>query len=133
MVIHARNDEEGKYKAASKIFDLIKQCDLCNARIHRHCFVGGKDEYDEWKNTFPNCYFSISSKSLSKIGTETWLLLRDNMDHMILETDAPYFDQKEPTAVYDIAVGVAGKMGMEVDELVRVCNRNAARLYNLTW
>ena len=66
LVIHARNDEEGKYKAASKIFDLIKQCDLCNARIHRHCFVGGKDEYDEWKNTFPNCYFSISSKSLSK-------------------------------------------------------------------
>ena len=55
------------------------------------------------------------------------------MDHMIVETDAPYFDQKEPAAVYDIAVGEAGKMGMEVDELVRVCNKNTARLYNLTW
>ena len=55
------------------------------------------------------------------------------MDHIILEKDAPYFDEKELAAVYDNAVGVAGKMGMEVDELIRVCNRNAARLYNLTW
>ena len=133
LVIHARDDEEGTYKAASKIYDLIKRCDLCNARIHRHCFVGKEKEFRDWRDTFPNCYFSLSNKSLREIGTETWLLLRDNIDHVILETDAPYFAQKEPAAVYDIAVGVADKIGMEVEELVRVCNRNATRLYNLVW
>ena len=52
LVIHARDDEEGTYKAASKIYDLIKRCDLCNARIHRHCFVGKENEFRDWRDTF---------------------------------------------------------------------------------
>ena len=127
--MHVRDNCNGK--AAEKVLSLLKEYGLQNARIHRHCFVGKEEEYQDWRKTLPYCYFSISRKSLRDIGTATWFLLGENKDRLILETDAPYFDEKQPVTVYDVAVGAARKIGMTVDELVRVCNRNVARLYNL--
>ena len=77
LVIHARDDENSDFKAADKILELLKEYDLCNARIHHHCFVGGEKEYQDWRSDLPNCYFSISSKSLHDIGTGTWSLLQE--------------------------------------------------------
>ena len=64
LVIHARDDENSHFKAAEKILELLKEYDLGNARIHHHCFVGGVEKYQDWRSDLPNCYFSISSKSL---------------------------------------------------------------------
>ena len=50
----------------------------------------------------------------------------------MIETDAPYL-AAEPVSVYDIAKGLAGYFNMTTSQLIRVCNRNAAKLYNLPW
>ena len=73
LVLHVRDNGNGK--AAEKVLSLPKEYGLQNARIHRHCFVGKEEEYQDWRKTLPNCYFSISRKSLRDIGTATWLLL----------------------------------------------------------
>ena len=131
LVLHVRDNGDGT--AAEEVLSLLDEYGLKNARIHRHCFVGEVEEYKTWKEKLPRCYFSISRKSLDTIGAETWPLLRENRDRLILETDAPYFAEREPVDVYKIAQGVARKTGLTLHELVRRCNRNVAKLYNLTW
>lgn len=111
---------------------LLLEYGLSDARIHRHCFVGGEDEYRQWSTSLPNCYFSMSSASLKDSRTVSWLLLLEKPDRLILETDSPYL-ANEPMCVYDIAEGVARYFGMTTKELIRVCNKNVARLYSLPW
>ena len=41
-----------------------------------------------------------------------------NKDRLVIETDTPYFDEKQVT-VSDAAVGTVRKIGMTIDELVR--------------
>lgn len=50
-----------------------------------------------------------------------------------METDAPYFAEREPIDVYKVALGVSRETGLTLQELVKVCNRNVAELYNLAW
>ena len=42
-MIHVRDERTGK--AAEKCLSLLGECEIQNARIHRHCFVGGEKEY----------------------------------------------------------------------------------------
>ena len=131
LVLHVRDKGDGS--AARNVLSLLEEYGLQDARIHRHCFVGGKEEYEIWRKTLPNCYFSIARRSLEKIGTETWTMLLENKDRLILETNAPDNGEKEPVNVYKIAEEVATKTEMTAVELLRVCNTNAAKLYKLTW
>ena len=64
--------------------------------------------------------------------TIAWLLLLEKPDRLILETDSPYLAD-DPMSIYDIAEGVAHYFGITTSELIRVCNKNAAKLYNLAW
>ena len=131
LILHVRDKGDGS--AARDVLSLLEEYGLQDARIHRNCFVGGKEEYETWSKTLPNCYFSLARRSLEEIGTETWALLGENKDRLILETNAPYNEEKEPLNVYKIAEEVASKTGMTLNDLVRICNMNAVKLYNLTW
>lgn len=130
LVLHVR--DKGTGEAAKEVLSLLLECDLSNTRIHRHCFVGGEEEYRQWSTSLPNCYFSISSASLKDSRTIAWLLLLEKPDRLILETDSPYLAD-DPMGIYDIAEVVAHYFGITTSELIRVCNKNAAKLYNLAW
>ena len=100
--------------------------------IHRHCFDGGVEEYTTWSSALPNCYFSLSSKSISDDKTLACLKSVGRPNRLLLETDSPYLD-KNPYLSYKNGEKAAQEMGLSTMELVRACNRNAARLYNLPW
>ena len=60
------------------------------------------------------------------------LSVLESPDRLMIETDAPYL-ATEPVSVYDIAVELTGYFNMSTSEIIRVCNRNVAKLYNLPW
>ena len=130
IVIHVRDNHTGK--AAEKCLETLKKSGLREARIHRHCFVGGEKEYKNWCKDLPNCLFSISNASLKDKDTKALLSVLESPDRLMIETDAPYL-ATEPVSVYDIAVELTGYFNMSTSEIIRVCNRNVAKLYNLPW
>ncbi|MCG8035189.1 MAG: TatD family hydrolase, partial [Candidatus Thiodiazotropha taylori] len=97
IVIHVRDDGSGI--AAKEVLTLLLEFELSEARIHRHCFVGGEEEYRQWSTSLPNCYFSISSASLKDGRTKACLSVMEKPDRLIIETDAPYLST-DPISVY---------------------------------
>lgn len=130
IVIHVR--DHGSGKAAREVLSLLLELGLEDHPIHRHCFVGGEEEYWQWSSHLSNCYFSISSATLKSAATVAGLCALQNPTRLILETDAPYLSPN-PWSVITVAEGAARYLGINVTEFVGVCNRNAARLYNLPW
>ena len=100
--------------------------------IHRHCFVGGYKVYKQWSTDLPNCYFSISPVTVKDPRSMFALSSLDGRKRLLLETDASYLAQY-PWNVSNVAEEAAQSFDMTLPELVRVCNRNAARLYSLPW
>ena len=130
IVIYVRDERTGK--AVEKCLFILEECEIQNARIHHHCFVGGEQENRDWSSTLPSCYFSISSLSLEDRRTKALLSVLKTPVRLMIETDAPYL-VAEPVSVYDIAKGLADYFNMTTSQLIRVCNRNAAKLYHLPW
>ena len=131
LVLHVRDPGNGQ--AAPKVLDLLMEEGMHNHPIHRHSFTGGEDEYLIWRKYLPNCYFSISPKSVKVSSTVAWLSELKEKDHLILETDAPYLHKPNPWCVYQVAEETARHLKMSTQSLIRICNRNAAKLYNLHW
>lgn len=130
LVLHVR--DEGSGKAALEVLALLQELDMTDHPIHRHCFVGGEEEYRQWCSSLPNCYFSISPQTIKNAKTVSALRAMDNRKRLILETDSPYL-AFYPWCVNAVAEGAARHLEMTKAELVGVCNRNAARLYSLPW
>ena len=65
-------------EAAAEVLDLLRSMDMTNHKIHRHCFVGGEEEYIQWSTSLPNCYFSISPVTVRNPGTMRALSSLDN-------------------------------------------------------
>ena len=57
IVIHSRGED-----TAEIIRQKLIHFNLCEKRIHRHCFTGDKHEAILWMSTFKHVKFSISSK-----------------------------------------------------------------------
>ena len=135
IVLHVRSkDKDEQATAAQETLKELLDAGLSNAPIHRHCFVGGIEEYNDWSSKLPNCYFSLSSKSVKDSKTVACLKSVGRPDRLILETDSPYLVNTErPWMAYKNGEKAAQIMGIPTIELIRVCNRNAARLYNLPW
>ena len=100
--------------------------------IHRHCFVGGYEEYKQWSTDLPNCYFGISPVTVEDPQSMYALSSLDGRKRLLLETDASYLAHY-PWNVSKVAKKAAQSLDITLTELVRVCNRNAARLYSLPW
>ena len=131
LVLHIR-DQGTSTLAAKQVYDLLKDMDMLDHPIHRHCFVGGYNEYKQWSTDLPNCYFSISPVTVKDPRSMFALSSLDGRKRLLLETDASYLAQY-PWNVSNVAEEAAQSFDMTLTELVRVCNRNAARLYSLPW
>ena len=79
--------------AAKQVYDLLKDMDMLDHPIHRHCFVGGYNEYKQWSTDLPNCYFSISPVTVKDPRSMFALSSLDGRKRLLLETDASYLAQ----------------------------------------
>ena len=135
IVLHTRienNDMEAK--VAQQALEIILDLGLQEAWIHRHCFVGGVEEFNQWSSLLPNCFFSLSRKSVADSRKQACLMSAGRPNLFLLETDSPYFDRHErPWMAYENGVKAAEIMGIPTMELVIVCNKNAAKMYSLPW
>ena len=132
LVLHIR-DQGTSTLAAKQANDLLKDMDILDHPIHRHCFVGGGyKEYKRWSTDLPNCYFSISPVTVKDPRSMFALSSLDGRKRLLLETDASYLAQY-PWNGSSVAEEAARSFDMTLTELVRVCNRNAAMLYSLPW
>ena len=116
--------------AAEQVYDLLKDLGMHGHPIHCHCFVGGYEEYKQWSTDLPNGYFSISPVTVEDPRSMYALSSLDGRKRRLLETDASYVAQY-PLNVSKVAKKAAQSLDITLTELVRVCNRNAARLYSL--
>ena len=116
--------------AASEVFELLREMDMLEHPIHRHCFVGGEEEYRQWSTSLPNCYFSISPVTVKDPRTMYALSSLENRKRLLLETDSSYL-AAYPWSIEKVAEEAARSLDMTMIELVRTCNKNAARLYSL--
>ena len=133
IILHVRSiSKDNTGKAAKDVLNILRELGLQEAPIHRHCFIGGTEEYKDWNSTLPNCFFSLSSKSVSDSRTIACLKSVGKHDRLLLETDSPYLDE-HPYLTYKNGETAAQFMGLPTMELVKLCNRNATRLYNLPW
>ena len=130
LILHVRDRNTGE--AAAEVLDLLRSMDMTNHKIHRHCFVGGEEEYIQWSTSLPNCYFSISPVTVRNPGTMRALSSLDNRKRLLLETDSAYLAD-DPWCVNEVAGEAARSLNMTMSEFVGVCNKNAARLYSLPW
>lgn len=132
VVLHVR--DEGTGKAAEQVLKLLEELGMTNHPVHRHCFLGDVQEYRDWARILPNCYFSISPKTVTNAKTMDALRSFDNRHRLLLETDADYFHGYPfPWSVNKVAEEAVQSLDMTMTELVKACNDNAARLFNLPW
>ena len=89
IVVHCRGKD-----ALSDCLRILKQRVEDEAIIQVHCFLGGREEVDQWRHAFPRCLFSMSPKSLTLSGPEAeehCSAVRGlRLEDILLETDAPH-------------------------------------------
>ena len=58
ITLHVRSISKDKTgKAAKEALKILCELGLQEAPNHRHCFIGGIEEYKDWSSTLPNCFF----------------------------------------------------------------------------
>ena len=127
IILHARSiskDDTGK--SAKDVLKILCELGLQEAPIHRHCFIGGIEEYKDWSSILPNCFFSLSSKSVSDSRTIACLKSVGRPHRLLLETDSPYLDEN-PYLTYKNGETASQFMGLPTMELVKVCIGNNDR------
>ncbi|OWF55565.1 deoxyribonuclease YabD [Mizuhopecten yessoensis] len=105
-------------------------------KIHRHCFTGDVNEYQQWKSAFPNCKFGISPLIFRKREHFKKLFQEVPLEDLLLESDAPYITREhgglgEPTLVKKVAVEIADLYGVPVKHVEKITSQTAAWIYSL--
>lgn len=101
-------------------------------RVHIHAFQGSVSMMKEVLDAFPNAVMGMSGAITFKHVTKDVVELARQcpLSRLVLETDAPYLSG-EPRDIPRIARAVARIKGLSASEVLRACNANCKRLYNL--
>ncbi|MEO1149187.1 MAG: TatD family hydrolase, partial [Cyanobacteria bacterium J06638_22] len=142
VVVHCRG--EG---AREDCLHILKQCLGRSTVIQLHCFLGGRNEVQEWQEAFPGCFFSLSHKSLALEGSgaeEHGLAIRGlSLDRILIESDAPYLGRTArvmrmapgPASprrdLHQIAEWVGHMKGLCPSAVLEAAGHNALRAFRL--
>ena len=139
VVIHCR-DKEDSSAASDDCLTVMQEILPKNHLIHRHCFNGSMDEYNEWLEAFPNTYFGFTGICTHK--EAHWQLsavigmIPEN--RILLETDAPYLvpakvdvQWNSPELLHKVAKLVANTRGMSIRTLMEAATRNAKAFFQI--
>ena len=88
IILHVRSDDKDEQaKAVQETLKQLQDPGLSNMPIHRHCFVGWIEAYNDWSSKLPKCYLSLSSKSVKESKTVACLKSVGRPDRLILLID----------------------------------------------
>ena len=121
IALHIRSENNDmEAKDAQQALEIILDLGLQEAWIHRHCLVGGVEEFNQWSSLLPNCFFNISMKYVADRKTQACPMYVGRPDRFLFETDSPYLDKHEiPWMAYENGVKAAAIMGIPTMELER--------------
>lgn len=129
--LHTRSGHDRN--AMQEAIDLINRLALPQLRGIFHCFVGTLDEARRAIDL--GFFLGIGGVSTFKNGGLDQVIPHIGLDHLVLETDAPYLapipfrgKRNEPAYTRYIAGRVAELTGTSVDEVARRTTANALRL-----
>lgn len=134
LIIHCRGNPDTSKECLKLISNTLQE----NHPVHRHCFNGTIEEYNEWKKDLPQCKFGISPMILNQT---QYPQLRETISEMdlndlLLESDSPYLKDENqnialPTIIREIARKIAIIHGKTTDEIAAITSSNAKQLYRL--
>jgi len=111
-----------------------------SSRVYRHCFNGGMQEAQDWKQAFPNIVFGLSPVGLSNSRhPELDMVIRSlSLDELVLESDSPMMAFRSaqtglsvghPWALAPIIEKVAALKGVSFMTVCDATRRSAERLF----
>ena len=86
LIIHSRGSSMRDQSAETDVFNMIKELQMQDHRIHRHCFVGTVEELRRWM-AFPNCKFGITAKAIEE-PTQKAAIRAIPANRLLLESDS---------------------------------------------
>ena len=89
LVIHCRGRQKEDGSAASDVLAILQELGLAKLRIHRHCFLGTKDELKEWLRVCPNAMFGVTAKEMDA-SDHRRVVQHIPLEKLLIESDAPY-------------------------------------------
>ena len=118
-------------------FHVLKDCSHLGLRGVLHCFSGSFEVYER-ANQYGDFSVGIGGVITFKNSNLAATVARIPMEHIVLETDAPYLapvpfrgQRNESSYLPIIAEKVAQVKGMTMEEVGRMTTNNAEHLYNL--
>lgn len=119
------------------LLTIFKDCRHLNLRGNLHCFSGSYEVYEE-ANRYGDWSVGIGGVITFKNSKLAGTVARIPMEHILLETDAPYLapvphrgERNESSFLPLIAQKVAEVKGLTVEECERITTENAERLFNI--
>ncbi len=103
-------------------------------RIHLHCFTGTTVSVRQWLHEFPNTFFGFTAGAARFRPEQQAAVHYIPQDHLLLETDAPYFPtsgyvHSAPSFMKVIAESVAQIRGEATEDLLQASVENGIWLY----
>ncbi|MEZ0538997.1 TatD family hydrolase [Fibrella arboris] len=133
VALHTRSGHDRN--AMMEAADLIEKLALPNLRGIFHCFVGTLDEARRAIDL--GFVLGIGGVATYKNGGLDQVIPHIGLDHLVLETDAPYLapvpfrgKRNEPAYLRYVAGRLAELTGTSVDEVAAITTRNALTMRN---
>jgi TatD DNase family protein len=130
IVIHVRD-------AFDEVFEVVDRCNDERLRGVFHCFTGTKEQAEHIIQ-YGGFQLGIGGVLTFKNGKIDRFIHEIGLEHLVLETDAPYLapvphrgKRNEPSYTALVLEKLAGCFQMEPDEVASVTTRNAASLFRL--
>ncbi len=92
LILHLRGNKKDRHQAAvsRKCLEIVRRHCPKEQRIHLHCFAGGLEQLQEWRTSYPNCYFGFTGLVAKFHKGQREALRRVPSDRLLIGTDAPY-------------------------------------------
>ena len=129
MVIHSRNSTD-------ECIAVIKEYQKGELKGVFHCFSGNAAQAQQIVDL--GFYLGIGGVATFKNGGLDQALASISLDHMVLETDAPYLapvpyrgKRNEPAYIRYVADKLAEWKEIATEEVARITTKNAEKLFGL--
>ncbi len=118
IVLHCR-DHIGSWAASRDTLRILARHFPHTTELHRHCFVGGLEEFETWVSRFPRAYFGFTTL-LFHPGRNSELdeiVRRVPLSKILLEFDAPFLPGRVCSSIKFSSLWVTGVVAERVAEL----------------
>jgi TatD DNase family protein len=135
IILHCREQVLGSNDALLDTLEILKKTTSRETPIMIHCFTGGPEEVKMFQEHFKEVYFSLGVLCLHQRDEQKEQLqaaIRHlDMEHILLETDAPYL-AKRPRQVLSLIAAWIGEIKGVCGAIILEANRrNTATLFSL--